>query len=242
MAGGPAALRQLKLAARRVQELALVLASVRKHLATAHVASRKPIPAQMACAGRGKSPKMERAPQLPELRELLARQVQAAAEAFVRLVTTANRIMLTVPAPLKEPLAEEVAAFLGQLRRPEDRVLFGQLQTAIDQGEIPPELDEPLARLLRITLESGRFRQLYGPHAEAAARRLYLATEPGRQLQQQLEQVNQALALWQQQPLKSIRLSLRGPGTYTLELEGPAARTVLVLDAQGVRVQGVEAS
>ncbi len=150
--------------------------------------------------------------------------------------------MLAVPQPLKEPLAEEVAAFLGQLRGAEDRVLFGQLQTAIDQGEVPPELEEALARLLRISLESGRFGRLYGPHAEAAARRLYLATEPGRQLQAQVEQINQALAVWQGRPLQAVQLHVRGPGAYTLELEGQGVRTVLVFDAQGVRLQGLEAS
>ncbi len=150
--------------------------------------------------------------------------------------------MLPIPQPLREPLAEEVAAFLGQLRGAEDRVLFGQLQTAIDQGEVPDDLQEALARLLRVSLDSGRFGRLYGPHAEAAARRLYLTTEPGQQLRAQVEQINQALAVWHGRQLDAVQLHVRGPSAYSLELEGQGVRTVLVFDAQGVRLQGLEAS
>ncbi len=150
--------------------------------------------------------------------------------------------MILIPPPLQEPLALEVAAVLDQLHSPQERRAFGELQTALDQGEVPPELEEVLARLLRMSLETGRFARLYGPHAEAAARRLFLATEPGRQLAQQAQQINQALALWNGRRLDRVQLSVRGPGAYALELEGEGARTVILLDHQGVRLQGIEAT
>ena len=150
--------------------------------------------------------------------------------------------MLEIPEPLRQPLCEEVAAVRDQLRAADDRALFGQLHAAVDQGQVPPELEEPLARVLRLSLESGRFARVHGPAAEAAARRLFLQTPPGRQLSRQVSELNQALALWQGRTLQQVQLSVRGPGTYALELQGEGARTVILFQPQGVHLQGIEAS
>src|SRR6266536_6245248 len=91
-------------------------------------------------------------------------------------------------------LADEIAAYMSGLTSPETRQPYEELSAAIEQGEIPEALLEPLGQLLALSLETGRLRRLHGAHAVMSATRLFLQTPQGRALRATADETNQALA------------------------------------------------
>lgn len=144
--------------------------------------------------------------------------------------------------PERRYLAEEVAAYLDQLRAPDARRTYGELQTAIDEGGVPDQLQEPLGRLLELSLSTGRLRRIHGPHAEMSAMRLFARCPQGRVLADTVSRVNQALEGLAGQQIEHLTFSLRGPASYGLTFETDCCRMHLVIERDGIRVHALESS
>ena len=91
----------------------------------------------------------------------------------------------------RDLLMREVAEAAEQIRQPERRALYGELLTAVDAGQVPDDLMEPLQTLLEVGLESGRIRRVHSAHGEMAAARLYARTPRGRELRVAADAVNE---------------------------------------------------
>jgi hypothetical protein len=137
-------------------------------------------------------------------------------------------------------LRQEVSAFLDRLDRPETRRLYEPLRQAVEQGEVPEDLLGPLGRVLELSLGSGRLRTVHGPHASMRANRLFQQTPQGRAFRESADEATQALTALRDQTLRAVEFSPGGPGSLTLKIETDRCRAQLVIDASGVRVQGVE--
>ena len=113
------------------------------------------------------------------------------------------------------------------------------LAAAFADGEVEDELIPPLERLLDLGLRTGRVRRVHGPHAESAVARVFHATPAGQTLAAALTEVNAALTALRGQPLDRLAFAARGPGSYTLSIETPAAGLTLELGPGGVAVRDV---
>lgn len=137
-------------------------------------------------------------------------------------------------------LRREVSAFLARLGGPEARSCYEPLLADVEAAEVPDDRLDLLGRVLELSLGSGRLRKLYGPHAEMSANRIFRRTFRGRAIQQTCDEANQALTGLRGQAVRSIALAPRSPGAFTLDIETDRCRVQLVVDAAGVRCQGVE--
>ncbi|MBI3912230.1 MAG: hypothetical protein HY320_15030 [Armatimonadetes bacterium] len=147
---------------------------------------------------------------------------------------------MRIPAEQKDWLTREIAAVIDQLPPNQSRHLYSELLTAVDAGEVPEDLQEPLARLLAVGLESGRIRRLYGAHAEMAASRLYARSPDGEAAGAALARVNEALCEFAGATLNRIAFDSRFPGSYTLTLDTARGQLTLTIDRQGVRLHAAE--
>ncbi|AMV41030.1 hypothetical protein [Planctomyces sp. SH-PL62] len=140
----------------------------------------------------------------------------------------------------QEYLRAELLAFLDRLGDPEARRPYDPLPAAVEAAEVPDDLLEPLGRVLDLSLSSGRLRRLHGPAAEMSANRLFRRTPQGRAIRETLDEANLALTGLRGQSIRSIDFAPRSPGTLTLSIETDRCRARFVVDAAGVRCQGVE--
>jgi len=134
----------------------------------------------------------------------------------------------------------EISAFLARLGDPEARSCYDPLLAAVEAAKIPDEQLDLLGRVLELSLGSGRLRKLYGPHAEMSANRLFRRTSRGRAIQRTCDEANLALTGLRGRAVRSIALAPRSPGAFTLSVETDRCRVRLVIDAAGVRCQGIE--
>ena len=140
----------------------------------------------------------------------------------------------------REVLLAEVAQALEQVRGAEARAAYGELLTAIDGGEVPEDLLEPLQVLLEVGLESGRIRRLHLAHGEMAAQRVYARTPAGAAVRASAEAVNEALQTLQGRAIEDVRIAAHGPGAYSLTLGTDQGTLVVRVDRRGARLQSVE--
>ena len=140
----------------------------------------------------------------------------------------------------REVLLAEVAQALDHVRHPELKLVYGELLSAVDRGDIPDDVLEPLQDLLELGLESGRIRRAHTAHGEMAAQRVYGRTPKARAVRATTDAVNEALAGLQGRTLEEISVSPAGPGSYTLTLGTDQGRLLLRIDRHGVEVRSVE--
>lgn len=147
--------------------------------------------------------------------------------------------ILQLEAPEQELLLQEVSSLIQWVHQPEQRVRYKALQKALLEGQIPPDLQEILASILEMGLESGRIRRVYRAEGERLLAGLYRRTPRGKQLQQNLHQVNQALAILKDRKITSLRFDMRTFGTYTLRVESDECEVTLVIHREGVEVESL---
>lgn len=140
----------------------------------------------------------------------------------------------------REVLLEEVAQAVDHVRAPEAKVKYGELLTAVDQGEIPEDLLGPMETLLEVALESGRIRSVHKAHGEMAALRVWARTPKGRAIRETTSAVNEALESISGAELHEVSLSPSGPGAYSLTLATDRGQVLVRLSRQGAKVQSVE--
>jgi len=137
-------------------------------------------------------------------------------------------------------LLTEVAQAMEQVRRPEMRVTYGELLTAVDQGEVPEALLDPLQTVLEVGLESGRIRRVHTAHGEMAANRVYSRTPRGRTLREAADAVNTALQALEGQAVQELKVASHGPGQHAVTITTEEGTFLLRFDHQGARLQSVE--
>jgi hypothetical protein len=147
---------------------------------------------------------------------------------------------LTLADDEREVLLAEVAQALDQVRAPELRTAYGELLTAVDEGDVPDDLLGPLENLLEVALESGRIRRVHLAHGEMAAQRVFTRTPKGRALRASADAVNDALRALAGQTVEEIVVSPAGPGAYTLTLGTDQGRLLLRFDRRGASIKSLE--
>jgi len=145
---------------------------------------------------------------------------------------------------LSEAQAEIVAQEAEHIARSagsgDVRAIYGRLADAAKSGELPEELAPALGELLTLGLVSGRIRGVHGPHGELEAAGLYRRTPQGKAFHAQFDEVNAMFAALAGQRIRSLSLSARGPGLFTLTVETDEARVTANLFRDGVDVRSVE--
>ncbi len=136
-------------------------------------------------------------------------------------------------------LIDEIRALLALLQDPDRRACYTALLSAVEEGEVPDSQMEALGALLELGLQSGRFRQRYGPYGEAALIRLYHQTPAGASIVRATQEANQALETLRGQVIESIHFTPRGPGHYRLVIETDRCRLALETGQEGVWIRDV---
>jgi hypothetical protein len=147
---------------------------------------------------------------------------------------------MTLTEEERELLSTEVAQALDHVQVPELRVVYGELLTAVDDGEVPADLMAPLEALLEIGLESGRIRKVHLAHGEMTAQRLYTRTPKGRAAHGAAGEVNEALRALVGHTIEQVSITQPSPGSFSLELATDHGRLRLRLDRSGVRLQSLD--
>jgi hypothetical protein len=148
---------------------------------------------------------------------------------------------LRVSAAEREVALDEVRAVLASAQGGGYRDELESVVAALESGELPAELAEPLERIVSLGLQSGRIRSVHGPGAEQAALRLYRRLPGGRAVQASAEEVGEALSSLRGRTLDSVAITPVGPGSFTVALAADGVQLSVRLDRQGARLHAVEA-
>jgi hypothetical protein len=148
---------------------------------------------------------------------------------------------LRLSAAERDLALDEARAVLLSARDGAYRDQLQSLVAALEQGESPAGLAEPLERIVSLGLQSGRIRHLYGPGGEQAALRLYRRLPGGRAVQASADEVGAALTALRGRTLDSVAIQPAGPGSFTLALAAGGIELSVRLDRQGARLHSVEA-
>ncbi|MER3416307.1 MAG: hypothetical protein C4297_08880 [Gemmataceae bacterium] len=137
-------------------------------------------------------------------------------------------------------LLQEALACAERLAPAAAREPFRVLAADLEHARISDPSLEIVGRVLELSLSSGRLRQLYGPHVEMQALRLYERTPQGQDLLQRLAQANRSLEALSGHVLQRVQFSLHRPGSYYLTLHTDHCVVRLVIDRLGVSVESLE--
>ena len=146
---------------------------------------------------------------------------------------------LAIPALHRGDLLEELAAYTASVHAAAERSDLARLAGSIATGEVPGTLQAPLARLLDLSLSTGRARRLHGPEAEGAFLDLYRKTPAGLDLARRAREAETALSALVGTTLTGITIAGGKPGRVRIELATSAARLTLDVDRSGVSVESV---
>jgi hypothetical protein len=139
----------------------------------------------------------------------------------------------------QELLLEELKAFAASIPDQERPAGFGALQGAVEQGEIPDSLLGPVGNLLEVGLQTGRIRQFHRAPGEQALLRLFAQTPNGQAHARAVAEVNSALERLAGQEVESVRVVMRVPGTYLLQIGTDACEITLRFTPDGAGVESV---
>jgi hypothetical protein len=139
----------------------------------------------------------------------------------------------------KELLLEELKAFASAVPAGERPAGFDTLQAAVEQSEIPDSLLGPVGNLLEVGLQTGRIRQFHRAPGEQALLRLYAQTPNGKAHAKAVSEVNAALEQLGGQEVESVRVVMRVPGTYLLQIGTDACEITLRFSPDGAGVESV---
>ena len=136
----------------------------------------------------------------------------------------------------RDLVMEEIGAVAGALHDPAARAAYAGLAAAVAGGEVAADLAGPLARVLEMSLATGRARRLHGAEHEAALRRLFFRTPAGAALQRSAAAATAALSALAGQRLDAVTVSAQAPGVFRLELDTDRCQLSLDVGRDGVEV------
>lgn len=140
---------------------------------------------------------------------------------------------------LQELLREELAAFGAALPQGEVPSGHATLRAAVEAGELPDAVLEPLGALLEVGLQTGHIRKLHRAPGEQALLRLFGQTPAGQAQATATAEVNAALGRLDGQAIESLRVITRIPGTHLLAIGTDACEITLRFSPDGVAVESV---
>ena len=146
---------------------------------------------------------------------------------------------LALRAEDQELLREEVGALLQALPDEVVRARYAPLAAGVEAGELPDETLDAAGELLELGLQSGRIRRQHRANGEQALLRLFNQTPAGRALTEQTAAVNTALAQLDGQEIENVRLLMRVPGVYLLQIGTDSLELTLRLGPDGAAVESV---
>lgn len=146
--------------------------------------------------------------------------------------------IITLDDEERELVQLELGALLPALAG-ERRRRYEQLGQAATSGRVPPEAVPLLESLLELALQTARARRLYRAEGERILTHLFRRTPRGRELTEQLDQVNDALGELAGHTLDRARVGMRTLGHFTLTIETEAATITLAVRPDSVNVESV---
>ena len=146
---------------------------------------------------------------------------------------------LRLSATEQELLGPEVRAFASIHPEQTGKRRYEALSEAIEQGAVPDQHLDELARVLEIGLQSGRVRRVYGADGEVALGRIYQRTPRGSEASAAAAAVTKALQALQGQIIDEVKVTALGPGAYSILLDTRQCQITVRLDRSGVRVDSV---
>lgn len=146
------------------------------------------------------------------------------------------------PITLSEDEAELVAAEVDALLPALDgdrRAHFGELRAAVTEGVVPGELVGTLGSVVELALQTARARQLYKAEGEKLLTALLRRTPRGKELDQQIADVNTALGALAGQQLDRVQVRMRTLGHFTITIGTDATTLTLAVRPDAVAVDSV---
>ena len=113
------------------------------------------------------------------------------------------------------------------------------LAAAVRAGEVGDEHVPELESVLELALSTARARRLYSAEGERLLTDVLRRTPRGRDLQEQLDQVNRALRTVTGATLRSASVRMRTLGHFTVTITSDAASLTLAVRPDGVAVEAV---
>lgn len=119
------------------------------------------------------------------------------------------------------------------------RERFEQLAAATEDGEVPADAVPALQSLLELALQTARARKLYRAEGEKVLTGLYRRTPAGRDLSDQIRDINAALRAVAGKRLTGARVGMRTLGHFTVTLQTDAATVTLAVRPDSLNVESV---
>jgi hypothetical protein len=133
-------------------------------------------------------------------------------------------------------LAAEARALAERLDDPEFRAPYEEMAAAVEAGEVPDEVANAVGALAALALETGRARSVHGPAGVRALISVWKRTPQGQELADDVEELNRALTALRGLPIEAVRVSLAGPGAFSISIDTPEYEMRLTVDRVGIRL------
>jgi hypothetical protein len=140
----------------------------------------------------------------------------------------------------RDILVPQIDAFLSATADPAAREVYTTLKSAVEAGEIAPQLQARLGAIVEVALQSGRVRRLFGPGGELSLGSLFQKTPRGREIAASIRELNKALAQLKGQAVEEATAVQRGPGAYALTLRTTGCQVIIRFEQAGVRIESLE--
>lgn len=137
-----------------------------------------------------------------------------------------------------ELVAAEIDALLPALEG-ERRAHFEALRASVVDGDVPGELAGALASVVELALQTARARQLYKAEGEKILTGVLRKTPRGKELDQQIADVNTALGALAGQELDRVQVRMRTLGHFTVTIGTDATTLTLAVRPDAVAVDSV---
>ena len=144
----------------------------------------------------------------------------------------------------REVLTAEATALASALPPGDERDSYLQLAGVAERGEVPEDWDARVGEVAALALDTGRVRSVHGPAGVHTMLALWKASPQGRMASGPLEDLNFALEAFRDLPVRSLRVSATGPGSYSMSIAAGDVEMRLAIDRSGVvlRTVGVGAT
>lgn len=116
---------------------------------------------------------------------------------------------------------------------------YAALRDAVEVGEVPGDLTGVLASLVELTLQTARARQLYRAEGEKILTDLLRRTPRGKELGQQLADVNAALKALNGKVVEGVSVRMRTIGHFTVTVATDEVTLTLAVRPDSVNVDSV---
>lgn len=117
---------------------------------------------------------------------------------------------------------------------------YHALAGAAADGLIPGDLVDAVERVAAVSLQTGRARRDGQVGDERLLAAVYRRTPAGTALAHRAREVNQALEALTGRQLRTARVAVPAPGSYSLTLEAGGVEVTLAIDTAGIEVRSLQ--